>query len=127
MKKLKTKSIKTEVFNFCWNTFLQKSIYCSTQKNTQNTVTDEYQKNHMLFPSHLNRTLFKETRSSIEIDVIFVKKHIFLNFVEKYLTEKKPEKCYYNWDYWIGLNMSKLTVFDMLEFLTYSKVTVKGT
>ena len=88
MKKLKTKSIKTEVFNFCWNTFLQKSIYCSTQKNTQNTVTDEYQKNHMLFPSHLNRTLFKETRSSIEIDVIFVKKHIFLNFVEKYLTEK---------------------------------------
>ena len=36
--------------------------------------------------------LFKQTQSSIEIDVIVVKKYVFLNFVEKHVRLKRKKK-----------------------------------
>ena len=39
-----------------------------------------------------DRVLFKKTQPSIEIDVIVVKKHIFLNFFEKYIRLKWKKK-----------------------------------
>ena len=50
--------------------------------------------------------LFKWTKSSIEIHVLKVKKkkHVFLNFVEKYARLKgKKSSCYYNYHYWMSL------------------------
>ena len=45
--------------------------------------------------------LFKQTQLSIEIDIIVVKKHIFLNFVEKYVRSKRKKESlsYYNYHY----------------------------
>ena len=52
--------------------------------------------------------LFYWTQLSIKIDVTVVKKTFFiLNFVEKYVRLKwrKEIKCYFNYHYWICLNM----------------------
>ena len=39
-----------------------------------------------------DRVLFKQSQLSIEIDVIVVKKHVFLNFVEKYVRLKQKKE-----------------------------------
>ena len=54
---------------------------------SKNLVSDEYVS--FIYPILMLFSkiayFFKQTQSSIEIDVTLVKKHVILNFVEKYL------------------------------------------
>ena len=64
--------------------------------------------------------LFRWTCSSIEIDVIVVKKHVFLNFLEKYV-----RLSYYNCHFWICLNIPEYAytkgILNLLGVLNMQK------
>ena len=66
-------------------------IFC--QKTFFSIITLDFRGKRELYLFYYNaifkdRVLCKQTQSNIEIDAIVVKKHLFLNFAEKYVKLK---------------------------------------